>query len=289
MCVDKPQGPSSFEIVRKVRRMFRIRRVGHAGTLDPQATGLLVCALGKATRLLPFLPLEPKHYEFTVVFGVLTDTLDKEGTVVQSGEPIPEEPRIREVLPQFIGEIQQEPPRYSSIKVNGARAYALARKNVEFEMKKRAIRVLSLEMTSFDPEEGVGAFTVQCSSGTYVRSLARDIAVSLGTVGYAGMVRRVAAGSFSLDDAVGAEELEGEGKVKVMSVRQAFSSFPSVTLTSPQQAKVKNGGALPLSITGESPRVFAYDTEGEILAVLEPTDQGLHRPVKVFVRESGRV
>jgi tRNA pseudouridine55 synthase len=283
VCIDKPKGPTSFAVVKRVRHLAREGRAGHTGTLDPDATGVLVVALGKATRLLPFLPVEPKTYRFGIRFGSETDTLDASGTVVRDGGPIPAAEALHDAARRFIGEVRQEPPRYSAVKVGGERAYRLARRGQEFELSARTIHIHSLVIDSYDSGAGEAALTVVCSSGTYVRSLARDIARAAGTWGHASQVRRLQVGQFTIDRALQWDGLEAGLPAGIMPIREVFGQFAWVVLSKAQQTAAKHGTRVRLASVDSQQPVFAGDENGDLVAVLERTGPGEYHPARVFV------
>ncbi len=236
--IDKPAGPTSFDVVRQLRRACG-EKTGHSGTLDPQASGLLICAVGDATRLLPCLPAEPKRYSFGVTFGAETDTLDSEGTVVAASGRVPLEEEVRAALPKFTGRVTQTPPRFSAVRVEGERAYDLARRQRVFELKERTVAIASLALARFDAPEA--SLDVTCSGGTYVRSLARDLAKSLGTLAFASFIRRLAIGPFAVDNAVSPAAAANDPSVHVVPVAKALGSVPSVVLGPVQLETVGDG------------------------------------------------
>jgi tRNA pseudouridine55 synthase len=226
LLVDKPCGPSSFAVVKRARLKLGCPKAGHAGTLDPLASGLVIVALGAATRLLPYLPHEPKHYRFGMRFGTQTETLDTEGTVTASGGRVPAGQEIGAALAGFLGEIRQVPPKYSAVKVRGKRAYARARDNEEFDMAEKTVTVFSLSLAGFDPAQGIAECDMTCSGGTYVRALVRDIAARLETFAHASFIRRLAIGPFSVDAAVTFESVGPQSGQSVIPVGAALSSGP---------------------------------------------------------------
>jgi tRNA pseudouridine55 synthase len=287
--VDKPAGVTSFSVVAAVRRRLGGIRTGHAGTLDPAASGLLVLALGNATRLLPFIPLEPKRYCFSVRFGSQTDTLDADGSVIKSGGSLPGEEPLDAVSARFTGTIQQVPPDYSAVKIGGVRAYRLARQGKRIEIAPRRVQIYSLSLLRWDRASGEASFEVSCSGGTYIRSLARDIAESLGTCGYASSVRRTAAGPFHVDRALAFGALEHAGEA-VLPPSEAVGGMPRVQVTPVQRRKLEQGidivceEAAPF-IAGESGnRIFAFDKDDNLIAVLKKKGNGKCHPDRVFNR-----
>jgi tRNA pseudouridine55 synthase len=210
--LDKPSGPTSHDIVHAVRRHLGARRVGHAGTLDPQATGLLVLGVGPATRLLSFISGQDKLYRGTMALGQRTDTLDAAGQVTQE-KPWPRDAAlIRRVGESFIGELRQRPPMVSAVKIGGQRLYRLARRGVEIERPERHLLIRNLDILDIDLELGRVEFEVECSSGTYVRSIADSWAEKLESVGHLQALRRLAVGKISVEGAFPAERLARRGE-----------------------------------------------------------------------------
>ena len=200
LLINKPQGPTSFDMVAKIRRKFGVKKVGHSGTLDPLAEGLLVIAVGYATRLIRYLG-DDKEYLFEVTFGRLSETGDREGKIVKECENIPTKEDLLKAIGEFTGEISQTPPAFSAVKINGKRAYELARAGKTFEIKARKIKIYSLDLLEYNAENKTARFNVACSSGTYVRTLAQDIAAHCGSLGFCSFIRRTAVGNFRLEDA----------------------------------------------------------------------------------------
>jgi tRNA pseudouridine55 synthase len=283
LCVDKPGGPSSFAVVRKARLALGCGRAGHAGTLDPLASGLVIVALGAATRLLPYLPGEPKRYRFGIRFGAQTDTLDNEGIITAEGGRIPAREEIAAALLGFVGEQKQTPPKYSAVKVGGKRAYARARGNEEFDIAEKTVTVFSLDLDKYDQAQGIAECDLSCSRGTYVRALVRDIAASLGTVAYASFIRRLAIGPFSVDGAVTFDEIGPDVARRIIPVAAALSSLPSATIDKYQYAALKYGKDVRLAgAAGDT--VIAYAETGSVAAVLTKVKDDLYHPEKVFVK-----
>ncbi|MBA2661381.1 MAG: tRNA pseudouridine(55) synthase TruB [Bradymonadaceae bacterium] len=209
LLIDKPAGMTSFDVVRRVRRLANTKKVGHTGTLDPDATGLLPIVIGQCTKLANFLVLDQKEYVFDVCFGSTTDTLDSTGEVVATGpwEHI-DEAALCAALNGFLGTIMQVPPAYSALKVNGKRAYELARKGEEVHLAARPIAIHAIELLAFDPPSA--RLRVACGSGTYVRSLARDLGEALGSLAHTTSIRRTAIGAFHVDQAHALDALDPE-------------------------------------------------------------------------------
>ncbi len=276
--VDKPAGLTSHAVVAKVRRALGTRKVGHAGTLDPMATGVLVLGVERATRLLGHLMLTEKTYTATVRLGASTTTDDAEGEVTATASASGvDEAAVHTALAAFAGEIEQVPSTVSAIKVDGRRAYARARDGEEVELKARPVTIHEIEAGPLRIEGDVADvdIRVRCSSGTYIRAIARDLGAALGVGGHLTALRRHAVGPFTLDGAV--TDLED---VQVLPLAAAArASFPAWELNPDQAQAVRYGRALPLPIdtlTG----VFAPD--GEFLALYQPQG-GTARPAAVFV------
>src|SRR6188474_1843287 len=205
--LDKPVGMTSTHAVAVVKRLFAAKRAGHAGTLDPLATGVLPIALGEATKTVPFVVEGSKVYRFTVRFGIETNTDDAEGKVTASSDRRPSSPEIEATLPRFTGEIIQVPPRFSALKVEGARAYELARDEEQFELEPRPVSIARLTLVAH-PDKDHCILETECGKGTYVRALARDLGRALGSHGHVAALRRTRVGPFREDKAVSVERLE---------------------------------------------------------------------------------
>ncbi len=279
--VDKPGGPSSFAVVSAVREAYHVKRAGHGGTLDPAASGLLVVALGSATRLLPYVPLEPKCYSFGVRFGQQTDTLDAAGKVIKTGGSLPCAQALLAALPSFCGRLMQVPPEYSAAKIDGIRAYHLARAGVVPVIAPRSVTVHSLRLVKYHEQSGEARFEAACSGGTYVRSLARDIAEVLGTCGYAFFVRRTALGSFHVDAAIPFDECN-PARTAVIPAGEVLHGMPRIVVEEEQKRRIIAG--CPLHCTGAQPAgpALAVDRDNRIVAVMQPGSPGQLHPVKVF-------
>ncbi len=250
--LDKPLGLGSTQAVGAVKRVCREAglgkvKVGHGGTLDPLATGVLPIALGEATKLCGRMLDASKSYAFTVQFGTETDTLDLEGTVIAESPVRPTPAEVEALLPCFTGPIEQVPPIYSALKVDGERAYDLARKGEAVELKSRAVTIHALEMGAADAGNVTLIATV--SKGTYIRSLARDIALALGTVGHVTMLRRLKAGPFGLDQAISLDKLNEVGKGAplenvLLPLEAGLVDIPALNLSSEQASMVRQGRVL---------------------------------------------
>ncbi|NYI46834.1 tRNA pseudouridine55 synthase [Nocardioides aromaticivorans] len=276
--VDKPGGMTSHAVVARVRRTLGTRKVGHAGTLDPMATGVLVLGVERATRLLGHLMLTEKAYTATVRLGASTTTDDAEGEVTATTDASHlTEAQVRDALGAFAGEIDQVPSTVSAIKVDGKRAYALARAGEEVELKARRVTIHEIEADGFRGEDGFLDLDirVRCSSGTYIRAIARDLGAALGVGGHLTALRRTAVGPFTLD---GANTDLDDLAVTPLAVA-ARASFPALDLDDEQAQAVRYGRPLALPIDGLT-GVFAPG--GEFLALYQPNG-GKARPAAVFV------
>ena len=276
---DKPAQMTSHDVVARVRRLAGQRRVGHGGTLDPPATGVLVLALGRATRLLPFLPTEPKRYRATIAFGAETDTLDATGTVTATADAGGvDEAAVAAVLAGFVGPQEQVPPMVSAIKVAGERLYAKARRGEEVERAPRPIVVHALELLDLTPgERPLATVEVVCSGGTYVRSLAADLGRALGTLAHLASLRRTAVGRFTEADAHTLEDLAEPGRLAaaVLDPAAAMASTATRALTPAEAAALATGRTL--DPTGQVDPVAAVGPDGRLVAVIQDS-AGRARP-----------
>jgi tRNA pseudouridine55 synthase len=279
--VDKPAGVTSHGVVSRVRRLAGTRRVGHAGTLDPMATGVLGIGINRATRLLGHLTLTEKAYDGTIRLGAATTTDDVEGELVSTAPTRDlDEPRIRSALAAFVGDIEQVPTAVSAIKVDGRRAYERVRAGEDVQLDARPVTVHALDVHRVRPAGELIEvdISVRCSSGTYIRAIARDLGAELGVGGHLGALRRTAVGPFALDDARTLDQLAEE--LTVLPIAEAArASFPSRDLGAAQTGDVRHGRQIDADLDGLT-ALFAPD--GEFLALYEP-HQGTTRAVAVFV------
>ncbi len=277
--VDKPGGLTSHGVVARVRRLAGTRKVGHAGTLDPMATGVLVVGVGRATRLLGHLMLTEKAYDATVRLGVATTTDDAEGEVVATGATDSlDEQRVREAFAAFTGELEQVPSAVSAIKVDGKRAYARVREGEDVQLPPRRVTVHELVVREVRGDEV--DLSLRCSSGTYVRAIARDAGAALGVGGHLTALRRTAVGPFGLDRARTLEQLADDFAV-VPIADAARASFPALDLDEQQAADVRVGRKLALALSGDGP-VAVFAPDGEFLALYEQAGTDVARAVAVF-------
>ena len=283
LLIDKPAGWTSMDVCAKLRGAFREKRIGHSGTLDPMATGLLVVFLGRATRAVEFAEADAKVYEAALRLGVTTDTQDVTGTVLREAPVSVTEVELEAVYEKFRGEIEQIPPMYSALKVNGQKLYQLARRGREVERQPRRITIFSLEQTG-TAENGDVLLRVCCSKGTYIRTLCHDIGAALGCGGAMSALRRTRAGAFDISgahtlDAVLAAAEKGEAEALLLPVDTLFSDCGAITLTAAQEKVIRNGG----SFTCPAPEAICrlYGKNGEFLALGQVRD-GVMRPIKSF-------
>ena len=278
--LDKPLGLGSTTAVSAVKRALREAgepktKVGHGGTLDPLATGVLPIALGEATKLAGRMLDATKAYDFTITFGTQTDTLDLEGQVIATSDVRPSLAEIEAILPRFTGPIEQIPPAYSALKVDGERAYDLARQGIEVELKTRAVTILELALLAADSDSATLSATV--SKGTYIRSLARDIALALDTVGHVTMLRRTKAGPFTLESAISLDILNEAAKARaltrmVLPLRAGLDDIPALPVT-PDQARLLRHGQSLFGIPATPGLYLATEAETPV-ALVEISEDG---------------
>lgn len=284
--VDKPAGWTSHDVVGKLRRIYGQKRVGHAGTLDPEATGVLVVGLGRVTRLLRFLHDLPKSYRGRVVFGVATDTLDAAGAVLDR-RPMPLDPeQVEMAVARFTGEVEQLPPMVSAVKVGGRKLYEAARRGEEVERDTRTVTIHRIEVEDFVPGPYPAAvLLVECSSGTYIRALAADLGTALGGCAHLGELRRLAVGAFGLEDARTVEDVEADPEAAVRPPEAAVRHLEAVAVGDEQARAVSHGVVFPApALVGErqTPGPFAVvGPDGALLAVYERSGGGC-RPAVVL-------
>ncbi len=271
LVVDKERGPTSHDVVAAIRRITGIRKAGHAGTLDPMATGIVIVAVGRATRLIRFLQDLPKEYVAEALFGVATDTLDADGAIV-AREPMeftPEE--VEQVMGRFRGTILQVPPMVSALKVGGRRLYELAREGVEVEREARPVEIYELELLDATPGPYPQVrFRVVCGKGTYVRTLADDIAAALGGRAHLTALRRTRVGSITLDDAHTLADLEGRWEDAMLDPASGLRDLPGVVVDPETARAVSHGIRFARSPAPEIPEGVPFrvlDDSGRLLAV----------------------
>ena len=277
--IDKPEGWTSQDVVSKLRGALHTKRIGHGGTLDPMATGVLPVFVGRATRGVEFFEHAEKTYVADLRFGITTDTEDITGTVLTEKEVNIAREQLEKALESFRGEIQQIPPMYSAVKVGGQKLCDLARKGREVERKSRTITIFALDLLEFD---GITAkIRVHCSKGTYIRTLCKDIGESLGCGGCMAALRRVSAGAYTIEEAVSLTELvEAEDKEKYLRpVDSMFAEYPQQILTPNQEKRCRNGGSFSIGLPDGTYR--AYSQSGEFL-MLAKVENGTMSTIKSF-------
>jgi tRNA pseudouridine55 synthase len=291
LILDKPQGMTSTLAVTRVKRLYQAAKAGHAGTLDPLATGVLPIAFGEATKTVPYVVEGEKQYRFTVRFGAETDTDDAEGKIVASSDKRPSRAEIEAQLADFIGEIEQVPPRYSALKVDGARAYDLARDEEDFELAARTVSVESLTLIE-NPDADRCVLEANCGKGTYVRALARDLGRALGTFGHVEQLRRTRVGPFGGERAVTLSELEAFAEsgghdalmtATLLAVETALHDMPALAVTGPDADRLRRGQ--PVLLRGRDAPIIegiAYAvSKGRLVAVGEVSGGEL-KPRRIF-------
>ncbi len=261
ICLDKPLEMTSTAAVSKVRWLFQAQKAGHAGTLDPLASGILPIALGEATKTVPYLMEADKVYEFTIAFGKTTDSYDAEGQVIAESDARPTREATEAALAQFIGPIQQVPPAFSAIKVDGQRAYDLARAGHDVELKAREVEVFDLTLDAFDTE--TATLNLHCGKGTYVRSIARDLCADMGVCGHVIALRRTQVGAFATKESITLEKLidlvhRGAHLEALLGVETALDDIPALPVTQEEASRLKQGRDLALL-----PRQIATVTEAQ--------------------------
>jgi tRNA pseudouridine55 synthase len=299
IALDKPLGMGSTDAVSKVRRLFNAQKAGHAGTLDPLATGCLPIALGEATKTVPFLMEARKVYRFTIEWGVSTATLDREGAVVATSNIRPTREAVEAALPEFVGEITQVPPIYSAIKIDGERAYDLAREGVEVEMQPRQVTVYSAQVADVPDSDHI-TIEIECGKGTYVRALARDLALKLGAEGHVCALHRARVGGFAEPHLISLEKLadlvqNAAGSKALLPVETALDDIPALAITTEDVFRLRQGRSIVLlprqvealktrlhsKADGDASRTVSATSGGSIVALCE-LRAGRLSPTRVF-------
>jgi tRNA pseudouridine55 synthase len=295
LVVAKPVGPTSHDVVGLIRRLSATKRVGHGGTLDPFASGVLPIFVGRATRLVEYHLGDRKRYRATVCFGASSTTDDLEGELTPSAAPAQSQEAVVEALGAFRGPIQQRPPDYSAIKVAGRRAYAMARAGQAVELPPREVTIHAIEVASWDasdPDRPVAVIDVECSAGTYVRSLARDLGAAVGSAAYLGALVRTASGPFALDAAIDIETIRAAAAQDPAAVERlllpvdaGLDGFPRLTVDAATIGSLARGQAAPIPTGTEPPAdgpILVVDAAGRLVAVATLLD-GRLAPDKVLV------
>lgn len=270
--VDKPKDWTSHDVVAKLRGVLHERRIGHSGTLDPLATGLLVAFVGRATRAVEFAEADSKEYLAGLRLGVSTDTQDITGNIVAESAALPDEAALREAIGRFIGDIEQIPPMYSAIKIGGKKLYELARRGESVERAPRKITVSAIDIAGRDGDDYI--LNISCSKGTYVRTLCSDIGEALGCGACMSSLRRTRAGVFSVDDAHSLADIEAavrEGRLSdiILPVDTLFASFPKLTVSQSAAKRLKNGNIIKISAEDGEYKVYSDSDEFLLLGRVE--------------------
>ncbi|HEY9567262.1 MAG TPA: tRNA pseudouridine(55) synthase TruB [Thalassobaculum sp.] len=291
--IDKPSGVSSAQAVATVRRVFDAAKAGHAGTLDPLATGILPVALGEATKTVPYVMDATKDYDFTIEWGVARSTDDREGAVSATSAVRPDVEAIRAATRRFVGVIEQVPPAYSAVKVDGERAYDLARSGEEVDLEPRRIEILGFELAEMVDADHA-RFLVSSGKGAYMRALARDLADSLGTVGHIVALRRLRVGPFPESAAISLDSLAGlmhnpAALEHLRPVETALDGIPALALNGPEAKTLRNGQGVPVFRSMDRDRFghlregdLVYAREGEVPVAIARIEGGAIRPVRVL-------
>ncbi|WP_158912809.1 tRNA pseudouridine(55) synthase TruB [Caulobacter sp. S45] len=281
ICLDKPIDLGSTDAVARIRRLFNAQKAGHAGTLDPLASGILPIALGEATKTVPFLMEAGKSYRFTIQWGAATASFDREGEIIARSDVRPTVDQVEAALPAFVGEIMQVPPNFSAIKVDGQRAYDLAREGVEFELEARPITVHRLAVTEAPDADHV-TLEMDCGKGSYVRAIVRDLAIALGAYGHVSALRRTRVGGFNEENATPLEKLfemehMNDRLEALLPVETALDDIPALALTTEDAFRLKQGRSVvlvPRQVEELRPRlvsrtVAGHDAGRTVLATFE--------------------
>jgi tRNA pseudouridine55 synthase len=273
LALDKPLGMTSTQALARVKRLFNAQKAGHGGTLDPLASGVLPIAFGEATKTVAYAMEGEKCYRFTLRWGQATETDDTEGAVIAESQARPTHAEIEAALPAFLGEIEQMPPRFSAVKLQGERAYDLARDGQEFELKKRLVEIHELTLLDI-PDEDHAELEMRCGKGVYVRSLARDLGEALGTFAHVSALRRTAVGAFTEDKSISLDSLEALGHSPaafehLLPIETALDDIPALALSEAEALSLKRGQSVSLLSRLYKERITALDLEvGEVVCAM---------------------
>ncbi len=290
--VKKPMGMTSHDVVYRLRKLLSIKKIGHTGTLDPDAEGVLPMCIGRATKVADMLTAQDKQYIAEATLGSATDTLDASGEVTEVAEVNIKEDDIREVVSLFVGEIEQIPPMYSAIKVDGKKLYELAREGVEIERKPRKVRIEGIEILDIDLENKKFSMRVDCSKGTYIRTLCDDIGRKLGTFAHMSALTRTRSGRFDISKAFSLEEIEemfSKGDLSFFTpIDAVFEEYPRLVLSKRRAALMCNGVKVSVQGVEEGQVYRVYDESGNFLTISE-AEGGVLKILKTFYQtiESG--
>jgi len=284
LLIDKPEGITSADVVRVVKRILKPQKIGHAGTLDPLATGVLPIGMGEATKTMPYIVDQSKDYEFSVKWGEATSTDDREGHVTATSSHIPSNEEIEAILPDFIGKIRQVPPVYSAIKIDGKRAYDRARSGEEVEMPSREVDIETLKLIDSPQNGEVSSFFVRCGKGTYVRALGRDMAKKLGTEGHIVSLRRTRVGPFSEDSAILLDLLNDISHIPpacgtILPVMTALDDISALAISEDEAKLVRQGQPILHTASKDGPIILTYSEQ--LIAIANVKDGHIH-PKRVF-------
>lgn len=285
--VDKPAGPTSTAVVARVRRAYGAAKAGHAGTLDPAATGVLAVALGEATKTVPFVTDADKAYRFTIRWGIATDTDDAQGQVMATHPHRPDAEALEAALAAFRGDIWQVPPQYSAVKVEGERAYDLARDGVEMDLAPRPLHVARLEVVGH-PDADTAVLDMVCGKGGYVRSVARDLGRALGTCAHVTTLRRLWSGPFRAEDGVTLDDLDrldpGALAARLLPLEVALAGLTELPLTDQGAVRVRNGNPGAVQSSRAAPGDTAWGSHGGRAVAVGTYIGGELHPSRVFTR-----
>ncbi len=283
--IDKPLGLSSMQTTSRVKRLLSTRKAGHAGTLDPLASGILPIALGEATKTIPFMVDAAKTYEFTIRWGQQTNTDDQEGEILNVSDARPSQEEIQKILPEFIGKISQVPPAFSAVKINGKRAYALARGGKEVVLQPREITVHNLDLLDM-PDHDHATFKCHCGKGTYIRSLARDIALKLQTFGHVSYLRRTVVGVFDEKNAISLDFLEnmshkGHVEESIFPLDWVLDDIPDLILNPEEERRFCHGQRFAKEGLPDEQTLVCRNSDGGLLGLAKAVE-GQLKPVRML-------
>lgn len=280
LCLDKPEDITSFWCCSLLRKRLQTKKIGHGGTLDPMATGVLPILIGNATRAMDILPIQDKGYRASFRFGFVSDTEDIWGHVSKTDKPVPSLKQLEDILPSFTGPLRQTPPMMSALKKDGVRLYDLARQGIEIERESREIHVYACTLVSYDEQTGEGTLDFTVSKGTYIRTLCSDIGKALGCGAVMTALRRTMAAGYTLEQCVSLQDAKEMGREELLShilpTETAFESYPAVQVTPAQANRFRNGGALsldrlPVPVTD----IVRIHDNGQFLGLGKPEDTEL--------------
>lgn len=283
--INKPLGITSHDVVYRLRKLLSIKKIGHTGTLDPDASGVLPMCIGRATKVADMLTAQDKQYVAEVTLGSATDTLDKTGTVTETAEVNVTKADILKAVAEFVGDIEQIPPMYSAIKVDGKKLYELAREGVEIERKPRQVQIDAIEVLDIDLNAGRFSMKIDCSKGTYIRTLCDDIGRRLGCFAHMSALERTKSGRFDISESYTLEQIEemfGNGDLSFFApVDAVFEEYPKLTLSSRKAKKMCNGTRVSVQGIEDGVTYRVYDESGNFLTISEAED-GVLKILKTF-------